>query len=187
MPVLFSMFITKLLSQVSSSSPSSSWKLFSLKIGILSNRERMFTYRVTPFQKELTMQESKHWVTKAVSLVKMRILLKMRTLLSNISIHLNSFTGRPQKPTDLWFSDLTFNSVVIHWTSGYDGGSQQEFMVMKWLEEPGVYIQVVRSCRKWALAVNVSGFFRLSPKKKNPILAVCIVLVQWNNLVVGTY
>ena len=66
----------------------------------------------------------------------------------------NVFLGPPQKPTNLWFSALNSNSVIIHWSSGYDGGSQQEFMVMKWLEEPNVYIQVINILR--TLSTNAS-------------------------------
>ena len=51
------------------------------------------------------------------------------------------FTGPPQRPTHLAVSDITNNSAGLHWTSRYDGGSQQYFIVFK-LDDSGNYIQV---------------------------------------------
>ncbi|XP_045208477.2 lachesin-like [Mercenaria mercenaria] len=39
--------------------------------------------------------------------------------------------GAPETPTNLQFSDVTFDSVKLQWTSGFDMGSQQHFIVMK--------------------------------------------------------
>ena len=40
--------------------------------------------------------------------------------------------GGPEAPSSLNFSDVTSNSVTLHWTSGYDMGYQQFFFVFKW-------------------------------------------------------
>ena len=50
-------------------------------------------------------------------------------------------TGPPQKPTNLYITELTSGSVVLHWTAGYDGGSPQNFIVFKRIDG-NEYIQV---------------------------------------------
>ena len=35
-------------------------------------------------------------------------------------------------PTQLTFSDVTSNSVTLHWVSGYDMGYSQWFFFFKW-------------------------------------------------------
>ena len=37
--------------------------------------------------------------------------------------------GVPDRPTNLAFSNVTSSSVTLTWTSGYDGGAQQQFMI----------------------------------------------------------
>ncbi|XP_053372875.1 hemicentin-1-like [Mercenaria mercenaria] len=39
--------------------------------------------------------------------------------------------GPPERPTNFHSSDITYNSVKLQWTSGFDMGSKQHFIVMK--------------------------------------------------------
>ena len=39
------------------------------------------------------------------------------------------YVGPPEKPRNLTYSDLTSNSVTLHWISGYDMGSAQRFFI----------------------------------------------------------
>ena len=39
--------------------------------------------------------------------------------------------GSPQAPWDLTYSDVTENSVRLHWKSGYDMGSRQHFVIYR--------------------------------------------------------
>ncbi|WAR06042.1 hypothetical protein MAR_021411, partial [Mya arenaria] len=39
--------------------------------------------------------------------------------------------GHPEMPTNVSISDVTYDSVTITWTSGFDMGSSQHFIVMK--------------------------------------------------------
>lgn len=41
--------------------------------------------------------------------------------------------GGPERPYDLWYSDVTSYSVRLHWTSAYDMGHQQYFRIYKWI------------------------------------------------------
>ncbi|XP_053372713.1 twitchin-like [Mercenaria mercenaria] len=38
--------------------------------------------------------------------------------------------GKPEAPSNLRFSDVTFDSVKLQWTSGFDMGSRQQFIVL---------------------------------------------------------
>ena len=49
-------------------------------------------------------------------------------------------SGPPEAPTKLKFSDVTSDSVRLHWVSGYDMGSKQHFVVLKYIG--GSFIQV---------------------------------------------
>lgn len=39
--------------------------------------------------------------------------------------------GLPETPKNLTYSDLTHNSVTLHWTAGYDGGLAQHFIIIR--------------------------------------------------------
>ena len=46
----------------------------------------------------------------------------------------------PYAPSGIYFTDVTSDSVTLHWTSGYDFGHQQHFVIMRW--EGNTFIQV---------------------------------------------
>lgn len=47
--------------------------------------------------------------------------------------------GPPERPRSLSYSNLTYNSVKLHWVSGFDGGSQQHFVVIRFVD--GDYVE----------------------------------------------
>ena len=46
-------------------------------------------------------------------------------------IFLETITGLPETPKNLTYSDLTHNSVTLHWAAGYDGGLAQHFIIIR--------------------------------------------------------
>lgn len=39
------------------------------------------------------------------------------------------FVGKPEAPTDLIWLKKSWDTITLHWTPGFDGGSQQYFMI----------------------------------------------------------
>ncbi|KAL4228938.1 Immunoglobulin C1-set domain [Mactra antiquata] len=51
-------------------------------------------------------------------------------------------TGKPEPPTDVKYRDVTEHDVTLSWTPGYDMGSKQYFLVMMFMNETKLYLQI---------------------------------------------
>ena len=63
----------------------------------------------------------------------------MSTNLININFKF-VLSGPPERPTSLSYTDVTYNSAKIHWVSAFNGGTQQYFVVIRFVD--GEYVQV---------------------------------------------
>jgi hypothetical protein len=67
-------------------------------------------------------------ILKSISTKTFQFVLQNEMGLARYSIYLN-VTSRPDPPAWLRILNITYNSVHLSWTPGFDGGFQQSFKI----------------------------------------------------------